>query len=115
MKMRFRSWKTTLLGIGLTALALAGCQSESERRLSQSTRRELELGRESAHAWLSASVTSAVSDTTAIAIGYLERLRLGLGSPFRLIDYALTDPRLDQPTRDRLAYALIARILDGRA
>ena len=35
-------------------------------------------------------------DQLAIALGYLERLRLGLGSPFRLADEALADPRLER-------------------
>ena len=113
--MRFRSWNTTLLTIGLAALAFAGCQPETERRLTQNTRRELELGRASAQEWLAEAAGDSVSETTAIAVGYFERLRLGLGSPFRLIDYALSDPRLDQPSRDRLAYALIARTLDGHS
>ncbi len=51
--------------------------------------------------------------TTAIALGYLERQRLGLGSPFRLIDYALRDPRLANSTRRAVAWALLARTLDG--
>jgi len=50
-----------------------------------------------------------------VALGYLERLRLGLGSPFRLIDQALNDPRLDDATRRSTAQALLARTLDGQA
>lgn len=50
-----------------------------------------------------------------VALGYLERLRLGLGSPFRLIDQALNDPRLDDAMRRNLARALLARTLDGQA
>ncbi|HWC45801.1 MAG TPA: hypothetical protein VG868_06775, partial [Casimicrobiaceae bacterium] len=52
---------------------------------------------------------------TTVAIGYLERLRLGLGSPFRLVDYALSDPRLDDSTRSRVAWALLARLRRGDA
>lgn len=51
----------------------------------------------------------------AIAVGYLERLRLGLGSPFRLADYALADPRLDDSTRSRVAWAILARLRRGDA
>ena len=53
--------------------------------------------------------------TTAVALGYLERLRLGLGSPFRLVDFALSDPRLDDSTRIRVAWALLARLRRGDA
>src|SRR5919109_1471906 len=52
---------------------------------------------------------------TTIALGYLERLRLGLGSPFRLADYALSDPRLDDSTRTRVAWAILARLRRGDA
>jgi hypothetical protein len=51
----------------------------------------------------------------AVALGYVERLRLGLGSPFRLAEYALRDPRLDSTARKRVAAALVALTLDGRA
>ncbi|HEX6806525.1 MAG TPA: hypothetical protein VF118_00980 [Gemmatimonadaceae bacterium] len=50
-----------------------------------------------------------------VALGYLERQRLGLGGPFRLIDYALGDPRLSIAMRDSVAWALLARTLDGNA
>lgn len=53
--------------------------------------------------------------TTTVALGYLERLRLGLGSPFRLVDFALSDPRLDDSTRTRVAWALLARLRRGDA
>jgi hypothetical protein len=55
-----------------------------------------------------------VSFADAVALGYVERLRLGLGSPFRLAEYALRDPRLDSTTRRRVAAALVARTLGGR-
>src|SRR5882672_7493084 len=45
-------------------------------------------------------------DELAIALGYLERMRLGFGSPFRLVDEALTDPRLDTTMSERTAWAL---------
>src|SRR5438105_14831475 len=53
--------------------------------------------------------------TTTLALGYLERLRLGLGSPFRLADFALADPRLDDTTRMRVAWAILARVRRGAA
>jgi len=64
---------------------------------------------------LDRSTSSATEPSTALALGYLERLRLGLGSPFRLVDYALTDPRLDDSTRTRVAWALLARLRRGDA
>ena len=52
-------------------------------------------------------------DELAIAFGYLERLRLGLGSPFRLVDEALVDPRLDHTFQNRVAWALLGRLRRG--
>jgi hypothetical protein len=54
-------------------------------------------------------------DELTIALGYLERLRLGLGSPFRLVDEALSDSRLDSATGSRVAWALLARLRRGDA
>jgi hypothetical protein len=48
-----------------------------------------------------------------IALGYLERLRTGIGSPFRTIEQALRDPRLDVERRDRLGWALTDQLLRG--
>lgn len=63
-----------------------------------------------------AAAEHAQPDTsTTVALGYLERLRLGFGSPFRLVDYALSDPRLDDSTRSRVAWALLARLRRGDA
>ena len=50
-----------------------------------------------------------------MAGGYLERLRLGLGSPFRLIDYALADPLLTDSVRHLVTYAILQRTLDGNS
>jgi hypothetical protein len=77
---------------------------------------ELREGRAYATALISEardSVPTSVTPSAAIALGYLERQRLGLGSPFRLIDYALRDPRLDDSTRHAVAWALLARTMDG--
>jgi hypothetical protein len=56
-----------------------------------------------------------VSFGDAVALGYLERQRIGLGSPFRLAEHAMRDPRLDSTARRRVAAALLQRTLTGRA
>ena len=61
------------------------------------------------------STPARVDPATAVALGYLERLRLGLGSPFRLVDFALSDPRLDDSTQTRVAWAILARLRRGDA
>jgi hypothetical protein len=53
------------------------------------------------------------TDGSAIAAGYAERLRLGLGSPFRLIDFALADPRLEPEQRRAVALDLLSRTYRG--
>jgi hypothetical protein len=62
---------------------------------------------------LVAATVESISVSDAVAAGYLERLRLGLGSPFRLIDYVLADAALTDSTRRLLAYAVLQRTLDG--
>ncbi|MEO6445015.1 MAG: hypothetical protein ABIZ91_19535 [Gemmatimonadaceae bacterium] len=56
-----------------------------------------------------------VSGGEAMALLYLERLRLGVGSPFRLIDYALRDPLVPAEMRRRVADAILARSALGDA
>lgn len=51
----------------------------------------------------------------AVALGYLERLRLGIGGAFRLMAYAMSDPRLGDSTGTRLAWAMLARLRAGDA
>lgn len=54
-------------------------------------------------------------DQLAIELGYLERLRVGVGDPFRLADEALADPRLNATTRKRVAWAVLGRLRRGEA
>ena len=53
--------------------------------------------------------------TQALAAGYAERLRLGLGSPFRLIESVLVDPRMDEGARREIASDLFERVRRGDA
>ena len=62
---------------------------------------------------LAKAPAESISVSDAVAAGYLERLRLGLGSPFRLIEYALADPLLTDSVRHVVAYAALQRTLDG--
>jgi hypothetical protein len=49
----------------------------------------------------------------SIVWGYSERLRLGLESPFRLIEASSRDPRLTDEERRTVSWALLARVLRG--
>lgn len=62
---------------------------------------------------LPARSSADLSAEDVIALGYLERARLGIGSPFRLVDYALRDPDLSAETRERVAYAILSLTLAG--
>jgi hypothetical protein len=59
--------------------------------------------------------TGRLGDQLTIGLGYLERLRLGLGSPFRLVNEALRDPRGDSTSNSRIAWALLGRLRRGEA
>ena len=49
----------------------------------------------------------------AIAWGYAERLRLGLESPFKLVESSARDPRLTVEERHLVSWALLSRVLRG--
>jgi hypothetical protein len=104
------------LGIAAALLGvLAGC-GRAERAPVKPLAADAELAR----AWtevraLAGRDAATLTDTQVVALGYVERLRLGLGSPFRLMDYALQDPRLDPAARTRTAMALLHATRDGRA
>lgn len=96
----------------LATMIASGCRPSTEARFGADSRRLLEDGQHSASEWVARARTRVdVDATTAIAAGYLERLRLGLGSPFRLIENALDDPRLADTTRTRLAWSLLSRTI----
>ncbi|MBV6521650.1 MAG: hypothetical protein MNPFHGCM_01794 [Gemmatimonadaceae bacterium] len=59
------------------------------------------------------SVT-AIRTADAIAALYLERVRLGLGSPFRVVDQSQRDPLLPADARARVGHALLASIAAGK-
>lgn len=109
--MQFRRRNPLVLTLCLVLVpGIMSCRSENERRMGQSTRRELQLGRAAALQWES-KPPADLSEMEVVAVSYLERLRLGLGSPFRLADFATSDPRLSDTVRTRLTYALLDRVL----
>jgi hypothetical protein len=57
----------------------------------------------------------APTDAALLALAYHERLRLGVGSPFRLADFALRDPRLDARLRRATALSILARTTRGES
>ncbi len=65
---------------------------------------------------LDSLATAPVWDEGAVvALGYAERLRLGLGSPFRLAEQAASDARLPGRLGRQVAWGLLARTARGDA
>jgi hypothetical protein len=58
---------------------------------------------------------TSIQTTDALSALYLERLRQGLGSPFRLVDQVLRDPALDSKRSAELGEAMLARTMMGDA
>jgi hypothetical protein len=109
------SIRRTLLAVGcLLALAVSGC---TQRGAERATEAEAELQRGGAYVdWILARQAvkpERLSAQEVVVLGYVERLRLGLGSPFRLADQALNDPRLDDTVRHRAAAALLHQAGEG--
>jgi hypothetical protein len=115
-----RSSRVPLIGTLAIVFAVVlawALATRGDRRVSMTreVEREMRLGAEFA-TQLERRLTGPGDSLTAIdavAATYLERLRLGLGSPFRLIDYALVDRMLSDSVRRRVAYAVLDRTLNG--
>lgn len=94
-------------------LVAVACQTVSPPAFSSDIDELLARGDAYAQA-LAARPPGELSDADVLALGYLERARLGLGSPFRLIAYVRRDERLPPALRDDLAYAVLHHTLAGR-
>jgi hypothetical protein len=96
-------------------LVLGGCGRKAPEPVVPGFARELALGAQYADRLAARQRNAAaMSDEEVIAAGYLERLRVGMGSPFRLMEYALHDPRLTKGTRAPLVWAMIEATRAGR-
>lgn len=98
----------------IAAMLVAACGPIEEAGFAADVQRELDRGRTYAGELVRDSEPARTVEE-AIETGYLERLRLGLGSPFRLIEYSLQDPRLPRERRERLAWSLLAATVDGES
>lgn len=92
----------------LAACVLASCGQVDPSHSSVDAPEELRQGEALAEEWIAAArAGDPLPDSRVIAVGYLERGRLGLGSPFRLAEFALADPRIAEEDRAPTAAALI--------
>jgi len=96
-----------LAGAMAVAAALGGAKQRSEV-----TSARLETAAEQLES-LTEAVPANDDQRAAIAWGYAQRLRLGLESPFRLIELAASDPRLTLDERYTVSWALLARVVRG--
>src|SRR5215211_7134005 len=108
---------TGTLLLALIAAASWAIATRGSRRvpMTREVAREMRAGADFAKSLersLASTPAESISIADAVAVGYLERLRLGLGSPFRLIDYALADPMLPDSVGHLVAYAVLQRTLD---
>ncbi len=91
-------------------IVVGACRAPSQPAYHGPAHAQMDRGRADAAAWIALARDGApIDDGTLVALAYLERLRIGLGSPFRLAEYALRDARLDASLRHRLAWAILAR------
>ncbi len=96
----------------LAVLSLSACGGISPGAFNGDVNTLLNSGRDYL-AELATRPSDRLADHEVIALGYAERARLGLGSPFRLVDYALRDRDLPDEVRTLVAYGILARTLDG--
>lgn len=101
------------LTVVLIATVLAACGGIAPSEFSGDVQVLLARG-EAYSVHLARQAPRSLSDEEVLALGYYERARLGLGSPFRLIEYALRDPGLTPAAHERVAYGVLAQVLDGR-
>lgn len=111
---RRRNWFRALAGLalGVVLVILVSCARGAPERAVPDFARELAQG--ARYAERLGKQDAALTDEEVIAAGYLERLRVGMGSPFRLMEYALRDPRLTPATRVPLLWALLDATRAGR-
>lgn len=116
MKPRF------VLSAAVAAAGIAGCgawlafaaTAARERELFRHAGADLVYA-DSLERSLAARPATDLQPGEALAALYLERLRLGLGSPFRLIDQVARETALKPVNGTRLADAMLARTLVGDA
>ncbi len=105
--------RASLLALGLLGLTVAGIRLTDRADARRAVRNALADGArfdDSLTRAIRAAPNARVAFPAAVSLGYLARLELGLGSPFRLVDLARTDPRLPAAWRPRVAHALLSRV-----
>lgn len=103
-----------LASAAVATLVIAGCgDADVGPRMSR--------GLDDAREWTAELTRSSfalepedVSVEDLVALGYMERARLGMGSPFRLAHGASVDVRLSEELREQVAWGILAMTVDGK-
>jgi hypothetical protein len=103
----------SLLAAILLIFGLAGCPAEAPVRYSADINELLARGGAYVES-LTQRGSAELSDAQIVQLGYVERARLGLGSPFRLIAFVQRDTRIEEADRRLLSYGILALALEGR-
>lgn len=98
-----------LAALTATGLVCAGVAMRTDRAAERLTRAADGLRA------LTDGAPPADTVRAAVAWGYAARLRLGLESPFRLVEAASRDPRLAPAERRTVSQGLLARLLAGHS
>lgn len=104
------TWLASGLVMGVGACRPSDVGPETARAFGEARQFRQSLAVSASRAPVTAADTARL-----LSLGYLERTRLGLGSPFRLVDLVLNDPRLPEPLRGRTAWAVLAMVYDGES
>lgn len=105
--------KPAMLVAGLVLLTVSGIRLTDRADARRAVRSGLADGAHLADSLTTAARATAsprIAFPAAVTLEYLARLQVGLGSPFRLVDLARTDPRLPIAWRPRVANAILARL-----
>jgi hypothetical protein len=117
MRSPLKSRHATKAAVLALAIAIAGgslfIRVSTRSAASRSTAGELLVGARFADSLQRALSRTGGDSSAVLAALYLERARLGFGSPFRLVDYALRDSKLRPAHRRLVANAILARTQQG--
>ena len=109
--LRARSWLLVTVAAAAAGVAVAGTLDVVWLR--PPTKGAIASGLRFADSLDRSRPTAQVAGNEALASLYLERARLGVGSPFRLIDNALHDPLIPMGLRKQVSIAILGRTAEG--
>lgn len=111
-----RTFRRALFSLSLACvLGLTTTLVLAERRAQRTTDRLEDAAQQLDSLWIADIDGLDDARRAAIAWGYAERLRLGLESPFRLIETAAADARLTEQERRMISWALLAHVVRGES